>query len=125
MAELAVSGLADRCQVLMQSGKGELEEVAAAGAEPVADRHAGESGELGEELAVAAEVVESDHARLAGRVIAVPLALVGQPPIGALFLAMTHSERTFDESDLASGRASSGAARRSRSRTHVSTPNDR
>ncbi len=104
MAELAVSGLADRCQVLMQSGKGELEEVAAAGAEPVADRHAGESGELGEELAVAAEVVESDHARLAGRVIAVPLALVGQPPIGALFLAMTHSERTFDESDLSLAR---------------------
>ena len=59
---------------------------------------------LREELAVAAEVVESDHARLAGRVIAVPLALVGQPPIGALFLAMTHSERTFDESDLSLAR---------------------
>ncbi len=104
MAELAVSGLADRCQVLLRSGKGELEEVAAAGADPAADGHAGESGEVGEELAVAAEVVESDHARLAGRVIAVPLALVGQPPIGALFLAMTHSERTFDESDLSLAR---------------------
>ena len=104
MAELAVSGLADRCQVLMRSGKGELEEVAAAAAEPVGDRHAGESGEVREGLAVAAEVVESDHARLAGRVIAVPLALVGQPPIGALFLAMTHSERTFDESDLSLAR---------------------
>jgi PAS domain S-box-containing protein len=104
MAELAVSGLADWCQVLMRSGKGELEEVAAAGAEPAADRHPGESGEVGEELAVAAEVVESDHARLAGQVIAVPLALVGQPPIGALLLAMTHSERTFDESDLSLAR---------------------
>ena len=49
-------------------------------------------------------MVETDHARLAGRVIAVPLALVGQPPIGALFLAMTHSERTFDESDLSLAR---------------------
>jgi PAS domain S-box-containing protein len=104
MAELAVSGLADRCQVLMRSGKGELEEVAAAGSEPAANSDADESGELREELAVAAEVVESDHARLAGRVIAVPLALVGQPPIGALFLAMTHSERIFDESDLSLAR---------------------
>jgi PAS domain S-box-containing protein len=104
VAELVVSGLADRCQVLMRGGNGELEEVAVARADPAGERHPGEPGEVGEELAVAAEVVESDHARLAGRVIAVPLALVGQPPIGALFLAMTHSERTFDDSDLSLAR---------------------
>jgi PAS domain S-box-containing protein len=101
MAELAVSGLADRCQVLMRGGNGELEEVATAVGESATDRPAGEAGEVRQqELAVAAEVVETDHARLAGRVIVVPLALVGQPPIGALFLGMTESGRTFDESDL-------------------------
>ncbi len=105
MAELAVSVLADRCQVLMRVPNGELEEVAAAGGESGTDSHAGEPGEVREEeLAVAAEVVATDHARLAGRVIAVPLALVGQQPIGALFLGMTESGRTFDESDLSLAR---------------------
>jgi PAS domain S-box-containing protein len=105
MAELAVSVLADRCQVLMGGGDGELEQVAVAGAEPALEGPADESGEVhGEDLALAAEVLETDRARLAGRVIAVPLALVGQPPIGALFLAMTESERTFDESDLSLAR---------------------
>jgi len=105
MAELAVSGLADRCQVLMRGGNGELEEVAVAGAKVAAEPRAGETDEVhGDELAVAAEVVQSDEARLAGRVIVVPLALVGQPPIGALFLGMTESGRTFDKGDLSLAR---------------------
>jgi PAS domain S-box-containing protein len=105
VAELAASGLADRCQVLMRDDGEDLQEVAVAHAQPEAGTATGESGERrGEELAVAAEVVEFDRARLAGRVIAVPLALAGQPPIGALFLAMTESGRTFDESDLSLAR---------------------
>jgi PAS domain S-box-containing protein len=105
VADLVVSGLADRCQVLMRGDDDELEEVAAAHAELEAGSAPGESGERrSEELAVVAEVVESDQARLAGRVIAVPLALAGQAAIGVLFLAMTESGRTFDESDLSLAR---------------------
>jgi len=102
VAELAVPGLADRCQVLLHVDDEGLEQVAAAGAAP--DREAPEPGEARpaatDELSVAIEAVESAEARLAGRVIAAPLALAGQPPIGAIFLAMDRSGRTFDESDL-------------------------
>lgn len=96
VAELVVSGLADRCQVLMRTEDDGLVEVAEA--------HASQPGEPGpgemDDLGVATEAVELDEARLAGRLIAVPLALAGQPPIGAVFLAMGESGRTFDESDL-------------------------
>ncbi|HUA46531.1 MAG TPA: SpoIIE family protein phosphatase [Solirubrobacteraceae bacterium] len=93
VAELTVSGLADRCQVLLRSDDDGLEQVAVAHAE-------GEVPAGPDDLGVAAEAVESAEARLAGRVIAAPLALAGQPPIGAIFLAMDQSRRTFDESDL-------------------------
>jgi PAS domain S-box-containing protein len=93
VAELVVSGLADRCQVLLRDDDEELEEVAVAHA-------AGEASAGEDDLGVAAEAVESAEARLAGRVIAAPLALAGQPPIGAIFLAMESSGRAFDENDL-------------------------
>ena len=92
VAELAASGLADRCQVLLRSDEDALEEVAVAYA-------TGEAAGA-EDLVIATEAVEADEAQLAGRVIAVPLALAGQAPIGALFLAMRESGRMFDESDL-------------------------
>jgi PAS domain S-box-containing protein len=93
VAELMVPGLADRCQVLLRSEDDELEEVAVA--------HAGGAALAGvEDRAIATEAIESAEARLAERAIAVPLALSGQPPIGAVFLAMSRSGRTFDPSDL-------------------------
>jgi PAS domain S-box-containing protein len=93
VAELTVPGLADHCRVLLRGDDDGLEEVAVA--------HAGGEAPAGSpDLDLAAEALESAEARLAGRVIAAPLALAGQPPIGALFLAMTQSGRTFDESDL-------------------------
>lgn len=104
VAELVVSGLADRCQVLLRSEDDGLETVAEAHAISeitAAESESGQSRPGGvDDLGVAAEAVESAEARLAGRVIAVPLALAGQPPIGALFLAMARSGRSFDESDL-------------------------
>jgi PAS domain S-box-containing protein len=93
VAELTVSGLADRCQVLLRGDDDGLEEVAVAHA-------GGEAPTEADDLGVAAEAVELAEAHLAGRVIAVPLALAGQPPIGAVFLAMAQSGRMFDESDL-------------------------
>jgi PAS domain S-box-containing protein len=97
VAELTVPGLADRCRVLLRGDDDELEEVAVAYPE-------GEHSDGADDLSVAAEAVESAEPRLARRVIAVPLALAGQAPIGAVFLAMSPSGRTFDESDLALAR---------------------
>ena len=93
VAELTVPGLADRCQVLLRGEGDGLAEVAVAHAE-------GEGAAGAGDLGVAVEAVEADEAQLAGRVVAVPLALAGQAPIGALFLAMRESGRMFDESDL-------------------------
>jgi len=93
VSELTVSGFADRCHVLLRGDDDGLEEVAVAHAESVVTAEE-------DDLGVAAEAVELAEARLAGRVIAVPLALAGQAPIGAVFLAMAQSGRTFDESDL-------------------------
>jgi PAS domain S-box-containing protein len=101
VAELAVSGWADRCQVLMRGEYDELDEVAVAHASSDAPESAGESvPAAAADLAVATEAVEMAETRLAGRVIAAPLALAGQPPIGAVFLAMAGSGRAFDESDV-------------------------
>jgi PAS domain S-box-containing protein len=93
VAGLAVAGLADRCQVLLRRDDDGLEQVAVAHAQ-------GEAAGGVDDLGVAAEAVELAEARLAGRVIAAPLALAGQAPIGAIFLAMDESGRAFDESDL-------------------------
>jgi PAS domain S-box-containing protein len=101
VAELAVSVWADRCQVLMRGDDGELDEVAVARASSEGDATARDIGApAASDLDVAAEAVETAETRLAGRVIAAPLALAGQPPIGAVFVAMEGSGRAFDENDV-------------------------
>lgn len=89
VAELTVPRLADSCAVLMRGDDGELEQVAAAGMSPPGP---------------GAGALETGHARIIDGVMNVPLAVAGQPPIGALSLAMTESRRQFDEADLALAR---------------------
>jgi PAS domain S-box-containing protein len=85
VAELAVPGLADWCAVLVRGDDGVIEQVAEAG--------------VGEH-AVAAEVIGTGDAKLLAGVLTVPLAIAGQPAIGALSLAIAESGRQFDETDL-------------------------
>src|SRR5205085_2428981 len=89
MAELTVPGLADWCAVLMPGEGDALEPIAVAGPS---------------DLSVADEVLRAGETRLEGGVIAVPLAIAGQRPIGALWLGMATSGRAFDEADLALAR---------------------
>ena len=78
VAELVVSGLADRCEVSMRVDGEELERVAVA--------HATLEGN-------APEPEE-------GEVVTLPLALPGARPLGEMSLAVRRPGRKFDESDL-------------------------
>jgi PAS domain S-box-containing protein len=89
MAELTVPVLADGCAVVMRGPGDTLEQVAEAGTAA---------------CAVACEVIHSGEVRLGQGVMTVPLAIAGQPPIGALALAMAGSGRGFDEADVALAR---------------------
>jgi PAS domain S-box-containing protein len=81
VAELVVAGLADGCEVLMRGEGDQMEHAVVARAES-------------EDAAAGADE----------QVIAVPLAIAGQPPIGELRLAMSGSGRIFDDADLALAR---------------------
>lgn len=95
VAQLTVSGLADRCAVAMQGENGALGQVALAPAD------AGDDALASEFEAGAAEVMRSGLPWVRAQVIVVPLAIAEKPPIGALSLAMAESGRTFGEGDLA------------------------
>jgi PAS domain S-box-containing protein len=134
VARLMVPGLADWCAVLMRGVDAVLEQVAVAhvdGEKVARARAAGalQPAGLTDRTAVA-QVIRSGRARLIAEVgegppaaagiegellgfapdaeprsvIVVPLAVAGQPPIGALSLAMADSGRVFDEMDLALAR---------------------
>jgi phosphoserine phosphatase RsbU/P len=66
----------------------------------LAHTDAGEVAPAREFEAGPAEVIRSGRPRLTSQVIVVPMALAGQPPIGALSLAMAESCRTFTHGDL-------------------------
>lgn len=78
VAELVVTGLADRCEVLMRADGEELERVAVA--------HAA--------------LAETPPEPGTGHVVTVPLALPGSAPLGEMSLAMVQPGRRFDDSDL-------------------------
>jgi PAS domain S-box-containing protein len=95
VARLIVSRLADWCAVLMRGEGDGLRQIALAhgGAGEVAPPREFETGP--------AEVIRSGRSHLRTEVIVVPMAIAGQPPIGALSLAMAESRRTFAEGDVA------------------------
>jgi PAS domain S-box-containing protein len=130
VAQLAVPELADWCGVTMRGEDDLLQQVAVAHVDPEKVALAREFGERYparlSDATGAAEVIRSGDAQLVSRitpelldqadltdeqvgligdlemrsVIIVPLALVGQPPIGALSLVMAESGRVFDDDDL-------------------------
>ena len=78
VADLVVSGLADRCEVWLRTEGGELEQVA-----------------------VAHVALEANPPELAAEdAVTVELALPGAEPIGEMSLAMVQPGRKFDDSDL-------------------------
>jgi len=95
VAELAVPGLADRCGVVMRGEGDTLRQVAIShvDSDQVAPMRQFETG--------AADVIRSGRPHLSADVIVVPLAIAGQPPIGALTLTMAQSGRKFADGDLA------------------------
>jgi PAS domain S-box-containing protein len=130
VAELAVPGVADWCAVAMRRDDGGLELVAVAHADPERRERGREVGRdlavhLGE-LPATASVIAHRQARVVahlddallaragiagerlerlrelelGSLVIVPLAAPGQPPIGALILAMARAGRRFDETDV-------------------------
>ena len=95
VARLIVSRLADWCAVVMRGEGDDLEQIALARAD------AGEMAPAPEFETGPAEVIRTGRARLTSQLIVVPMALAGQPPIGAMSLAMAASCRTFADGDLA------------------------
>jgi GAF domain-containing protein len=95
VARLAVPVLADWCGVVMRGDGDALRQVAMARADPDNVTNAREF------VAGAAEVIETGRADVTTDVIVVPLAIAGQPPIGALTLAMAESGRKFVDGDRA------------------------
>jgi len=97
VAQLAVPGLADWCGIVMRDEGDTLRQVAMAHVDP--DKRV-----LPREFTTgAAEAIHTGRAHMTAEVIVVPLAIAGQPPIGALSLVMAESGRTFADSDLALG----------------------
>jgi PAS domain S-box-containing protein len=129
VARLAVPGLADWCGVSMRGESDELEQVAVAHIDPEKVALVTAFGERYpnrlSDPTITAHVIRSGQARLVPEitdevlsgiddersalardlqmhsVIVVPLAVVGQHPIGAMTLVMAESGRVFDRSDLA------------------------
>ncbi len=131
VAQLAVPAIADLCIVSMRGAGALLHQVAVAHGDPAraallrefAQRH---PASLGDQTGPAA-VIRSGQSQFVARiadeeldrapstperiallrdlevrsVLIVPLVLAGQPPVGALTLAMAESGRTFDEDHLA------------------------
>jgi GAF domain-containing protein len=95
VAGLIASRLADWCGVVMRGDGNRPQQVALArgGAGETAPAHEFETGP--------AEVIRSGRPLATREVIVVPMAIAGQPPIGALSLAMAESRRTFADGDLA------------------------
>lgn len=95
VARLAVPVLADWCGVVMRGDGDALRQVAMARADADNVTNACEF------VTGAAEVIETGRADVTTDVIVVPLAIAGQPAIGALTLAMAESGRKFVDGDRA------------------------
>jgi PAS domain S-box-containing protein len=129
VAQLAVPGLADWCGVSIRGEGDQLKQLAVAHVDPekvalvteIGERHPSRLSDT----TITAHVIRSGQARLVPEItdevlsgiddersalardlrvrslIAVPLAVVGRRPIGAMTLAMAESGRVFDRSHLA------------------------